>query len=595
MENETRVNPIVKFAASATPGERKYVLIAGAGVSKDAGVPTAWDVMLETAKLLYCSERDGTPSQEDLEQWFAASQYARMSYADMIGTLYKTYPEQQQFLERLIGTKPIGESHRCIAELAIRGIIRAIITTNFDDCLERALDAAGQTAQVISSDEDLLNSEPLIHCGRKLRIYKPHGTLGRGALRNTPTDLERLSSAMEQELTRVAGEHGLIVLGYSGSDPGMFKVLRERNRNLYPLFWVDPQRPRDEVMQFLEDNGYVYVPCSGAAAFLREYFDLLERLDRIAPSAASSPRLYELEASLKSGDSSTGPLFTEYVSAIRSELARLRPEFKMTPEYDEAILRQIEDSTSAVLRFSDAARIAARYDSPAATNALYQSFSGLWTLCEPPDGTSTGGRMDFDGFKYLWYEMLVIWAAHIINSGNWHLLGNALSEDLLIHENRRSEYLPYGELRIYAQSLDEYRNKRLNLRRLSVTSDLVYVRLTKGPLRKAISAREFLDADYFLYLRSALRVQTADERGRIPLSDAWLPYSCLYLKHTPTYLTRAQGKQFLSRFSAACGSTPEELIKLIGQRCNQYARFFGSRWIDGHFEEEDFRLLGTRS
>ena len=29
------------------------MLFAGAGVSKDAGMPTAWDLMLKTARLLY--------------------------------------------------------------------------------------------------------------------------------------------------------------------------------------------------------------------------------------------------------------------------------------------------------------------------------------------------------------------------------------------------------------------------------------------------------------------------------------------------------------------------------------------------------------
>ncbi len=47
------MDPKVRLAASALPGEKKYVLFVGAGVSKDAGLPTTSDVMLETAKLLY--------------------------------------------------------------------------------------------------------------------------------------------------------------------------------------------------------------------------------------------------------------------------------------------------------------------------------------------------------------------------------------------------------------------------------------------------------------------------------------------------------------------------------------------------------------
>jgi len=33
---------LVKLIANALPGDKKYILFAGAGVSKDAGIPTNW-------------------------------------------------------------------------------------------------------------------------------------------------------------------------------------------------------------------------------------------------------------------------------------------------------------------------------------------------------------------------------------------------------------------------------------------------------------------------------------------------------------------------------------------------------------------------
>ena len=78
------MNPIVKLAASALPGERKYILFAGAGVSKDAGIPTAWDLMLKTAGLLYASESDEIDPKVDLEEWFLKSDDAQMEYSQLI-------------------------------------------------------------------------------------------------------------------------------------------------------------------------------------------------------------------------------------------------------------------------------------------------------------------------------------------------------------------------------------------------------------------------------------------------------------------------------------------------------------------------------
>jgi hypothetical protein len=74
------MNPLVSLAASAQPGERKYVLFAGAGVSKDAGHPTAWDLMLKTAGLLYAAENEQKATQGDIERWFNESPYAKLSY-----------------------------------------------------------------------------------------------------------------------------------------------------------------------------------------------------------------------------------------------------------------------------------------------------------------------------------------------------------------------------------------------------------------------------------------------------------------------------------------------------------------------------------
>lgn len=232
------MNEIVKLAASALPGEKKYILFAGAGVSKDAGVPTSWDLMLKTAGLLYAAD-GGTDEDINLQEWFIDSKYSKMEYSELIGQLYSTSAEQQNFLKDYLNNHEIGDAHRSIAELARLGIIRCIITTNFDHYIEKALNEKGLETQVISTEDDLIHSEPLIHC-KSVRIYKPNGNLGQGALRNTPKDLEDLPVKMEEELVQIMSEHGLITLGYSGSDLNIQKVFKKAVFNHYPIFWVNP-------------------------------------------------------------------------------------------------------------------------------------------------------------------------------------------------------------------------------------------------------------------------------------------------------------------------------------------------------------------
>ncbi len=71
------LDPTIRLAASALPGEEKFILFAGAGVSKDAGIPTSWDLMLKTAALLYAAEGNTDTDDINLEEWFIDSKYAK--------------------------------------------------------------------------------------------------------------------------------------------------------------------------------------------------------------------------------------------------------------------------------------------------------------------------------------------------------------------------------------------------------------------------------------------------------------------------------------------------------------------------------------
>ena len=247
-----------------------------------------------------------------------------MSYAELIERIYPNYPDQQSFLKSNLGNKEVGQAHRAIAELARRGIIRAIVTTNFDRCIERALEEKGLDIQVISTDEDLKNSEPLIQC-KVVRIYKPHGDLGRGALRNTPADLESLSPFMKQELVRTFNDHGIIVLGYSGRDKGMQEVFEARDSGLYPIFWVNPSPPKGEIEKILTKKGYDYIHCTGANQFIEDFFKILERLKDLAPDAATGPTIADLKTAYASGKEPLGPLYADYLENIYTNFEGTRP------------------------------------------------------------------------------------------------------------------------------------------------------------------------------------------------------------------------------------------------------------------------------
>lgn len=584
------MNPIVKLAASALPGEKKYILFAGAGVSKDAGIPTAWDLMLKTAGLLHAADSDVVGPNVDLEEWFIRSEYAQMEYSELIEKIYPNYPDQQDFLKEYLNNYEVGQAHRGIAELARREIIRAVITTNFDHYIERALEEKGLVTQVISTDEDLKNSEPLIHC-KSVRIYKPHGDLGHGALKNTPKDLEKLSPLMEKELTGVLGEHGVIVLGYSGRDKGIQKIFRERSYSYYPLFWVNPSPPEGEIKDTLESKDYTYIPCTGASQFIDDFLQLLERLKDLAPTIGSGPTISDLKYALSSSREPVAPLYSEYLRNMFSELERTKPDFSKFAEYDEAIVTQIKEGIPISYRFIEAALLASKYSDVDAIEAIYNFFGNTLKLYDVPDDFSGNYRStDFDGYKFLAYEMFVSFIAALIKYDNWGIIGDILADDLFLEKKYDSKYVSFTRISSYVASLDEIRNKRLNLRRISVIGDLFKERFTKSELSQLVTHMEFLEADYFLFMRTV-----SHEDNLQSLWNVWCPRSCVWLDRPPSYIVKAEGKRFLGKIVKATGfEKSEEFVENFKRSHSVFTKYFSSGWKDDPLEYFDFNKIGAR-
>lgn len=66
-----------------------------------------------------------------------------MTYSELMEKNYPKIADQQSFLKQFLGKYQVGKSHKGIAELARRGVIQAIITTNFDKYIEKALEEIG--------------------------------------------------------------------------------------------------------------------------------------------------------------------------------------------------------------------------------------------------------------------------------------------------------------------------------------------------------------------------------------------------------------------------------------------------------------------
>ena len=50
------INQIIPLSYNLADGKKKYVPFCGAGISKDVGIPTGWDILLETLRHIRAQE-----------------------------------------------------------------------------------------------------------------------------------------------------------------------------------------------------------------------------------------------------------------------------------------------------------------------------------------------------------------------------------------------------------------------------------------------------------------------------------------------------------------------------------------------------------
>lgn len=240
-----RIDPLVSLTFSVQTNKGVYALLLGSGISRAAGIPTGWEIVLDLIRKLAAVQcEEPLPGAEE---WFKERYGKPADYADLLDQLTQTAAERTELLrsyfepneqEREQGLKFPTAAHRAIAELMRLGYFRIVITTNFDRLLEQALKDAGLEPVVISTSDAIKGAPPLAHA--RCTIVKLHGDYLDHRLKNTPKELARYEKSMDQLLDRILEEFGLIVCGWSAQYDTALRAAIERCPNRrYPTYWAD--------------------------------------------------------------------------------------------------------------------------------------------------------------------------------------------------------------------------------------------------------------------------------------------------------------------------------------------------------------------
>ncbi len=143
--------------------DKEPILLLGAGASVTSGIPLAGTTVEKAARWAWCQENgrhvdDYTIRRSDYWPWVTGQAWFRNDvdlaelYPDAIENLLPVQSDRRQFFEGLINPKgvPPSRGYLALANILQQGWISTVLTTNFDECLQRATVLENKPHRLIS-------------------------------------------------------------------------------------------------------------------------------------------------------------------------------------------------------------------------------------------------------------------------------------------------------------------------------------------------------------------------------------------------------------------------------------------------------------
>lgn len=184
---------------------------------------------------------------------------------------------------------------------------------------------------------------------------------------------------------------------------------------------------------------------------------------------------------------------------------------------------------------------------------IHRFFERLLTGWEVVPHNGAYSRWDNDVYRYFTHDAFVSFVAIAMQERAFSMASDVLSMPFFKPKSQdvTGEAASYAVFRPYIESL-ESRNKKQNLRRLSLHADI----LTEHHQHSLVDQTYFMEADLTLYLRSLIAPKFS-----------WYPISAIYLAYTygalPTYVRASSVKAYEDFKPLLFSKSADELRQII--------------------------------
>ena len=190
--------------------------------------------------------------------------------------------------------------------------------------------------------------------------------------------------------------------------------------------------------------------------------------------------------------------------------------------FDDMVIKSINDWTPLRDNFIDFFSVIIESDKYFNIESFHSFLEKSIKYVDRPEGLTSWHGYEWDNYKFMLTELFLHISATLINKEKYEYLSYILKKPYLIEDYNTGKYRPlsFAYFENYITSLDDMRNKRLALKRVSVTADLLTERANIQPIDKKI----IIETDLLLYFLSIFHYK----------NRKWTPRCSVYWRYRST-------------------------------------------------------------
>ena len=264
-----------------------YALLLGSGVSLEAKIMSGWKVTEDLIKKVAVVQGEEVPN--DAFEWYKKKCGCDAEYSNLLEQLGKKPSELESILrpyfepseeDETQGYKKPTAAHKAIAEMAKRGYFKLIITTNFDQLMETALNEQNVNFQTICHESEIDGKVPLYH--HPLTLLKINGDYKDCRFRNMEKELSKYPEELVDYMKPVLKDFGLITCGWSATwDIALIDLIAKEKRHRYSYYFTYIGDGEINIEELAGKCGGELLKIEGADDFFSEMNERLKALETI--------------------------------------------------------------------------------------------------------------------------------------------------------------------------------------------------------------------------------------------------------------------------------------------------------------------------